>query len=172
MKMKCSFLIGLIAVAGMVGCGAEDGDFPDTAPVSGQITLNGTPQPMALVTFHPTDTDGSPASARTDARGNYVLASFSAEDGAVPGSYLVTVTKMSESKQGQAVGSEEDPDAAYLELEQAGVDVTGGEGGDAGSGLGEAQNLLPAKYQSRESTDLKADVPKEGGDAFNFELTG
>ena len=35
----------------------------------------------------------------------------------------------------------------------------------------EAQDLLPLKYKSRESTDLKAEVTDSGGSGFDFDLT-
>ena len=70
------------------------------------------------------------------------------------------------------MGSEEDPGAAYLEMESQGVDVTGGSAGDgtAGAGMPESTDLLPLKYKNRDSTDLTADVAKDGG-TFDFALT-
>ena len=171
LKFKWSFLIGLVAVGGMIGCGAGGGDFPDTAPVSGKITYNSTPVAMAVVTFTPEEQGGNAASAVTDGQGNYVLTTFAAEDGAVPGNYRVTVTKKNQQKQGAAESSEDDPGAAYLEMEAAGQDITGGGGGDVGLGGQEAQDLLPLKYKSRESTDLKAEVTDSGGSGFDFDLT-
>lgn len=171
LKLKWSCLIGLVAVGAMVGCGGSSADFEATAPVSGKITYNGTPVAMAVVTFTPEEQGGNAASGVTDGQGNYVLTTFQAEDGAVPGAYRVTVTKKNQSKQGGAESTEEDPGAAYLEMEAQGQDITGGGGaGDVGAGAQEAQDLLPLKYKSRDSTDLKADVSDSGGSDYNFDL--
>ncbi len=171
-KGSILFLLGgLVCVAGMIGCGGAAGDYPDTVPVSGTITRLGSPVAMAVVTFIPNE-KGSPGTAVTDAQGNYTLMTFQPEDGAIPGGYKVTVTKTQVQKQGSAVGSPDDPDAAYLEMEDQGIDVTGGSAGDgtAASSQPDAVDLLPLKYKSRDTTDLTADVSKDKA-VYDFELT-
>ena len=96
--MKIRFLrTGLLLLTPwMVGCGggtSEPKNRPKRTPVSGVVTLKGTPVEGATVTFHPTQ-GGSAASGRTNASGEFVLGTFSADDGAVPASYNVSIIKL------------------------------------------------------------------------------
>ncbi|GIX00875.1 MAG: hypothetical protein KatS3mg111_4207 [Pirellulaceae bacterium] len=79
---------------GLTGC-AGDGDFP-TAPVTGQVLCQGQPVPHAMVYFEPLRTGksalvGKPAFAMADENGNFVLGTYSLDDGAVIGRHRVRV---------------------------------------------------------------------------------
>ena len=86
---------------GLAGCGEDPGvtDRPATVPVSGVVTLGGNPVEGATVTFHagvpaPGQTaQGNSAVGQTDAEGRFQLKTFEANDGAVPGEYVVTISK-------------------------------------------------------------------------------
>lgn len=88
-------ILGIVTALGFVvilGCGGKS--FPKTAPVHGQILLNGRPLDKAEVMFHPLATaskDAVPSTAITGADGSFQLATFIAGDGAPPGEYAVTI---------------------------------------------------------------------------------
>ncbi len=72
---------------------------PKTYPVAGTVTMNGQPVAGATVTFTPKQptSPGQPgptgASAQTNEQGRYEIGTFAKGDGAIPGEYLVSVTK-------------------------------------------------------------------------------
>ncbi len=91
-------MTGLLCLAPLiVGCGGgadgEPKDRPKRTPVSGSVTLKGSPVDGATVTFHPTS-GGSAASGRTDSDGHFVLGTFAVDDGAIPTNYKVSIVKM------------------------------------------------------------------------------
>jgi hypothetical protein len=73
-----------IVIAG--GCG--DGH-PKRVRVAGTLTIDGKPLPDAELRLIPSQ--GRPALATTDSSGGFKLWTFKPGDGAVPGSYTVTV---------------------------------------------------------------------------------
>lgn len=85
----------IVAVTLFIGCGPKG---LSTAFVEGVVTLDGQPLGGALVTFVPeTKEGGKAASGYADTAGVYHLTSEGgglAGEGAVPGTYVVTVTKV------------------------------------------------------------------------------
>ena len=151
-------LLGTIALAGCGGAG-EDPNRPTTYPVTGIVTLNGSPVEGAQITFY-SEAGGDAAQGafgRTDAEGRYSLTSFDPGDGAVAGSYIVTVAKYSSSPESSAPLTESDPNyippgaPGYKEPEPP-------------------KNELPTKYSAVQTTDLRATV-KEGENKIPLELT-
>lgn len=144
-------LLGMtLAVIG-VGCGGagEDKwakDRPEVVDVEGVVTYQNQPVEGATVVFAPTDGKHA-ASGLTDSSGRFTVSAFPNSEGAVPGSYKVTVTKL------------ETP--------------TGAEGGGDGHSESAAvpKNLLPTKYAETAGTPLTADVPASGKTDFQFDLT-
>jgi hypothetical protein len=61
--------------------------------VEGIVTLDGKPLPWATVTFVSAEEGRRPASGVTDADGAFELTTFDTGDGALPGSYRVTINK-------------------------------------------------------------------------------
>jgi hypothetical protein len=75
------------------GCGG--GESFHLAPVSGQVTLDGSALANVSVNFQPAPGTTGPASAgKTDAQGHFTLKTVgkSAKEGAVPGKHIVTLT--------------------------------------------------------------------------------
>lgn len=68
------------------GCGLRSTS--PTVPVAGVVTHAGRPVPDITVTFTPQS--GRSATGQTDATGRFTLATFTAGDGAVPGTHRVT----------------------------------------------------------------------------------
>jgi hypothetical protein len=167
--LKFRLLVGIAALGLIAGCGGSD--FPDTVPASGTVTYNGEAVEGALVTFSPTGVgEVSAASGTTDASGKFTLTSFVAGDGAMVGSYMVSISKTEGGEvelevEGGGTESDEDIDAAYQAL-----DAAGGEAGMSKAG-GEIEDLLPAKYKVAANSGLTADVTEAGPNDFTFELT-
>jgi hypothetical protein len=68
------------------GCGSNR---PAVAPVRGSITIDGRPVTVGRIMFYPKE--GRAATAPINPDGTYVLTTFDAEDGALPGMHKVTV---------------------------------------------------------------------------------
>jgi hypothetical protein len=96
--------VGLLTLAGtlvslsLAGCGSRGGGSsgPPVFPVKGVVKLNGQPVAGADVVFNLKDGSGS-SFGRTDASGIYQLTTRRSNDGALPGDYLVAITKASEA---------------------------------------------------------------------------
>ena len=87
-----------VAVAGLAlaaaGCG-RGGKKP--VPVKGTVTLDGKPVSLALVMFVPQKEGGMMAHGVTNHDGEFELTTYKPNDGALPGDYNVTVTKVDET---------------------------------------------------------------------------
>lgn len=164
-KSKCVglWVVMLVSVV-LSGCGGSR--FPKTYKVSGTVTQGGKPVDGALVTFLSTE-GGKSAIGSTNANGEFKLSTFGPSDGALPGSYKVTITKSSAP-----------PPAASPAL-QPGVIASGDIGEDyappAGNvgtqgGGGAPKNSLPAKYASDSTSGLIATVMEHHTNKFDFDL--
>jgi len=76
--------LALLSIASLLGCQG------DNQGVGGTITLDGQPLPHAEVVFTPTQ-GGRPATAVTDAKGQYDLVYTINQPGTPPGEYLVRI---------------------------------------------------------------------------------
>ncbi|MEZ6064555.1 MAG: carboxypeptidase-like regulatory domain-containing protein [Planctomycetaceae bacterium] len=148
-------LIGAVMTP-LAGCGSSSGKpADDVYPVTGRLTLGGKPVEGADLTFF-NSAENRTAFGRTDADGNYQLTTFTANDGAVAGEYVVTIMK------GLPAPTVETPDvesAAYVPpgMHQS-TDPT------------PPKNSFPAMYADQASSGLKATVKSEGENVVNFEL--
>jgi len=140
--------VALLCPAIVVGCSggpAANPNRPATVAVSGTVTYNGQPVDGATVAFLPQKPDGTGASGLTDAAGKFTLTAFEPGDGAVPGSYLVTVTKTEAQGGGEVQeNSEATPTAP--------------------------KSLLPEKYGNPQVSGLTAEVKEGEKTEFVFEL--
>lgn len=116
------------------GCGRGG---PPMYPVSGAITVGGSPAPNVQVTFMPADASLPVASGNADASGRYTLSSgANNRQGAAAGSYKVVLRQLEG-------GSEADVAARYT------------------SGQGKApvvKSSFPKEYQSVETTPKQVEV--------------
>ena len=158
---------GALAVS-LVGCAEQAGDRPKTVPVTGKITQNGQGVEGATVSFGPTSADAKAASGLTDASGEFELTTFESGDGAVPGSYAVTVRKMSGAAAPASSGPPPDPRTASKEELEA-YYAAGAK--QAAEGPAESKHLLPEKYAMAGTSGLTAEVTDGGDNNFEFELT-
>ena len=140
----------LALLACLVGCpGGDVGDRPETVPVTGTVTYNGSAVEGAAVTFSPTASGGSASIGTTDGSGKFTLQSQWGSRGAVPGSYKVAISKT------EVEGVEE-------EIEDAPID-------DAPPA--QVTEHLPEKYKSAKTSGLTAEVKADGDNDFPFDLT-
>ena len=157
------FFVCLAALAFLVGCADKGADVGTTA-VTGTVTLDGQPVEGASVSFSPKSADGRAAAGKTDASGHFALTTIAAGDGAMPGSYGVTVTKTSGGKPAMTgppdASATPEERAAYMasvqEMQKAPREIT---------------DLLPVKYKTVADSGLTAEVKKGGKNEFTFELT-
>ncbi len=152
--MTLALIAGLVTLSGCAGGGAEgEADRPARTPASGKVTYGGDPVEGATVVLSPTSQDGKPATGLTDASGMFTLRTFETDDGAIAGEYKVTVTKLKTSA--SSTVSEDDPN----------YDPEAADDSD------EPEHLIPEKYSSAETTDLKATIPADGEVTdLNFDL--
>jgi hypothetical protein len=141
MRRLVPFLLPILALS--AGCGGSG-----TAHVSGVIKLNGQPLKGAHVSFAPIATDGinapGPSSyGKTDANGRYTLRlSNPDQEGAVVGKHRVVITTLEEE---QPMPGREDVTSKPRE------------------------EPIPKRYNTK--TTLTFEVPPEGTDSANFDLT-
>lgn len=157
LRFSLSVLVCVVMVAGLVGC--DGGGGAGTATVSGTVTYNGSPVEGASVVFAPTDSSGKTAAGTTDAQGNFTLTTVEAGDGAVPGAYGVTVTKL---EGGAAPGETLTEEEAYARHFPG--------SGTAAAQPAEVKDLLPPKYKTAATSELTATVEAGGRNKFTFEL--
>jgi hypothetical protein len=138
-----------------------------TVPVSGTVKLNGQAEDGAVVSLSPKDAGLRVAVGKTDASGNFQLMTQEPGDGAMPGNYLVTITKSEGAPAPAAAPGSGTPtdfnntaslDAAYKAKEAAG-------------GTPPPKDLLPAKHKNPTTSGLTAEIPPGGRKDLNFELT-
>lgn len=142
-------IIPLVAFSGVLltlGCGGTvEGEYPVT-PASGSVKYQGQPVPDARVIFYPADTDKPAATAITDEAGNYELTTYNPSDGAVAGSYTVTIRKTED------------------------VDI-GDEPIDPREGQKmRSKSLIPPQYGIPTESRLTATVTEGGSNEFPFDL--
>jgi hypothetical protein len=92
----CRFLLLVGTVLGAGGCGSSAPKGPDVplSPVTGKITVEGTPMTVGVVTFYPNQAQGNknivvPTGMIKD--GEYKMQT-NGKDGAPPGWYKVTIS--------------------------------------------------------------------------------
>lgn len=127
------------------GCGSEEVavDRPKTVPVTGTISYQKKPLSGAKVAFVPVSTEGNGAVGQTNENGEFTLMTFEPNDGARPGTYKVTVTK---------------------------VEVTGELTENSLAPPGETKALLPEKFGVPRTSGLDAEVAEGKENKFEFNL--
>ncbi len=162
----CLLCLLLAAFAGCPGSGTG----VDTVAVTGTVTLDGQPVEGANVAFAPKSADGKAAAGATDASGRFTLTTIEAGDGAVPGSYGVTITKAA----GQVSAPAEDPRAmgGQMTPEQIEAATKAAEAAMSGEAQAPVESAIPEKYASADTSGFTAEVKAGGDNDFKFEMTG
>lgn len=158
--------IWLVVVLGLclcIGCGRKTG-VEGLVKVSGTVNFQGNPVEGATVMFAP-DGGGRAASGRTDATGKFQLTTLNPNDGALPGKYKVSVSKV------ENIGPE-----SQITAEQMAQMVSGGMAAPMGpkepsaAKAGDRRYHVPQKYGNVETSELSADVTEAGPNDFTFDL--
>ena len=148
----------IVGMALIVGCTPAGPAGPTTYPVTGTVTMGGSPVEGATVTFIPTAA-GSPATGATDAAGKFVLKTGE-KDGAATGSYNISVVKYAFAA---AAGGGAGPSADGA--------MPSGYGGAAADSNQGGKNELPAKFENAASSGLTATVTEDGAkNVFDLKL--
>ncbi len=146
-------------VAGCLLLGCNQSNRPATYPVRGTVIYQGKPLAGASVTFM---ADGASRAAvgKTDETGSFQLTTYEQYDGALPGTYLVTVKKY---------GSE--PPPLPTAPADGAIDPAGEEKYTAAMArwLETAKTAVPQKYADRRTSDLSREVV-DGENSFEIEL--
>jgi hypothetical protein len=144
--------------AALVGCGPAR---PSVAPVSGTVTLDGTPLPGAVVTFNPVGGNGAPAVGNADGQGKYSMTDMSpnavAGAGAAPGDYEVGVMWYKPSANDTSKMTGESASNKYEDNKATATGVTGPE------------TELPVAYQNPQTSGIRYTV-KPGQNTFDIAL--
>lgn len=142
----------LVAIVAIAGCGGSTGadNRPETATGEGVLSFKGDPVEGATVVLAPEFPGATAytASAITESDGSFTLSSFPPDEGVVPGTYLVGVSKVEASTAAAA-----EPAGGHEEY----VPV-------------ETKNLLPAKYSDPNSSGLKIEIPAGGASDLKLDL--
>lgn len=138
--MRFCFAPATVVALALVGC--SGGDFPETYPVSGTVTYQGKPVEGATVILVPGEPAGRSASGVSDAEGNFSVKTYfdpvDQPDGAVSGTYTVTVSKVEKRELPKGLSPQEEQ-AAFAKL-------------------GPPKSLLPKKYENPNSSGLTVTV--------------
>jgi len=141
----------LTAAVALVGCGGGTDKWtaerPKPFPAQGTVLLDKRPVEGATVVFQPDDNKHA-ATGMTNADGVFHLQTYEPGDGAVPGKYKVTVTKVTvtsttASEQSSTSGASAAPKSEWV---------------------------TPKKYSLATSSGLTADVTEGGENKFSFDL--
>ena len=160
LRVFCLLAVGTFLSA-TLGC---DGGVATESPVAvtGKIIYQGKPVEGAQVTFHNTsEAGGRSASGRTAADGTFSLTTFKTGDGAVPGNYIVTVSKVEG-------GASDDIDVGEDDYGDDYGAMMDGAAGDADAAL--QDNKLPEKYASTTDSGIERTVAENPPNEFEIEL--
>ncbi len=153
---KLCVFVGLTV---LVGCG---GSGIGTVPAEGVITVDGQPMEGVMVVFNPDAEGGRAASGRTDAEGKYVLTTVENGDGALPGTYKVSVSKHENEE--DDLPKEVDPD------DEASLDAIYGQLDTRKQA--KSKNLIADMYSNHMGSGLTAEVTSGGENNFDFDVKG
>jgi hypothetical protein len=143
------------------GCGSGRSGL---MPVGGQVTIDGQPVKTGTVMFYPES--GRPAVGELGPNGRYTLTTYKEHDGAQLGHYAVTITARRAPAETQRFKSLEE------ELEYGTAVAEGRIKPDASKAVPPPTKvdwIVSERYSRRDTTDLKADVSRGGGD-IDFHL--
>jgi len=150
--------LGILMLGALVigaGCSGKPPDNrPKRVPFSGKVTLDGKPVEGATVVLAPESGSGPAASGMTNAEGLVAFTTFESGDGAVPGTYAVTVTKTSF------------PDGAPLTAEDPNYDPSTA----VVAVVKGAKELLPVKYKTAKTSGLTVEVKNGENAVATFDL--
>lgn len=140
--------------------GCSGSGHPETAPTSGTVMYQGKPVDGATIAFSPIASGGQVATAITDAEGKYALHTFAEADGAVPGDYKVTISKVvaEDASGGKTPEQIAEENAAK---QSRGEPIP----------LPVVKHLVPAKYATSQTTPELKSVKAGETNVIDFQLS-
>jgi len=156
-----------VALVVLAGCQASSE--LGTVPVSGTVTLDGQAVAGVAVTFKPKASGGRGAIGVTGANGQFTLTTLQSGDGALPGSYAVTLTKSAadEATPSARPTDESGKPSAEKMAKMTQYMKSGGQPPTSPA----PKNELPDKYASPETSGFTAEVKPGGENDFTFPMT-
>jgi hypothetical protein len=124
-----------------------------TVPVAGKVQYEGKPLVRASVTFLAQDAEGRNAHGSTDDSGVFELSTFEPGDGAMPGSYKVTIQAPQEVNTTVAAAT---PEEAQQAISEGRIKPKAG------------SIVLSPRYTQPDQTVLTQEVPSEGEIVFDL----
>ena len=143
------------------GCGDAD-DLPPTVPAAGVLTLDGTPVEGAQVVVSALEGGGS-AAALTNSQGAFRLRAFPAKDGALPGEYMVQVTKTVQTSGASDTGVSDEEAALAVESGEHAKETI--ENSDVGW-----QNVMPPQFANFTTSQVMLSIPEGGREDIVLDL--
>ena len=147
MKFEFGLFVALVATSLIFLSGCSNG--PATGTVTGVVMIDDKPIANAKVNFFPDD--GRASTGTTDSEGKYELVFSRDQKGALLGSHKVTIATETVSVTDYSADDNYDDE------------------NDADDGGEQRDELLPAKFQNRESTSLTAEIVS-GENVVDFRL--
>ncbi|MBC7819550.1 MAG: hypothetical protein IAG10_21925 [Planctomycetaceae bacterium] len=150
MRHSVVILCFVVAFSFFAGCGgANIPNREKVYPIAGKVGYKGQPVSGADVTFFCKEKNMS-SFGRTDDQGKFQLTTFSANDGAPAGKFMITVSKLDTAAAAQA----KDPDVSDPAYDPFKV--------VAMANLPPPKNAIPVKYATLVTTDLISVVNADG----------
>ncbi len=159
-RHRC-LLVSPVLLLYVLGCSADDG-LGRRYPVSGTVKYKGEPVAKGQISFVPAKGGNTQGASGVIENGSFSLSTLAPGDGALPGDYKVTF--------GAHQISEDE-----VKAEAAKIAAKHGMAPDKipptllGRAARKAKNVLPAKYQVAETSDITAKV-EERSNYYEFEL--
>lgn len=155
MVVMTFMVVSLVFVSLAGGC-QKTSTRPKTVPVDVTVSYKDKLVSGATVVFVPKEGPRG-AVGRTDAQGRAKLMTFVTGDGAMPGSYRVTIDKLLD--EAGPAGKTQEEYEAFWKTQKNGP-----------AGLPPLKCELPWKYGQIEKTELTAEVSEEGKNSLRFDL--
>jgi hypothetical protein len=154
----------MVAIATCLGCGGAP-QIPGLVQVSGTVNFKGQPVEGATVNFRP-ESGTRAASGRTDANGVFQLTTLNPGDGALPGNYKVSVSKIEDTDPDHQVTAED-----FAKMVSGGGKAPAGptRPGQKVKSVG-LEYHVPQKYMDADKSGLTATVNASGKNDIPIEL--
>jgi len=161
-------LVLCLTLVGSFGC--KKGGLKGLVQLSGTVTLDGEPVEGATVMFAPEtkDENSRSATAVTQADGSFVAMTLQPGDGVFPGTYKISVSKMTEARSAAEVLGKKS--ATSVEDKGNEETMSDAEAAQMSYLKDEVEELMPAQYISPFTSGLSVTVDKSGVKDFKIEL--
>lgn len=137
MRLSAAWFLGVFVLLASTGCAAKP------VPTKGTLLVGGKPLANATVLFTPDNAEGKSATGLTDASGAFELRTSGAKDGALPGTYKITIVHAQPAETPKGSTNPEDFQEASMRAAAK-------------------PSLIPEMYTRLDQTPLRHRVPEDG----------